>query len=121
MRKTSFLMPGLKPARNAPAEGRPDLWLGKPLPEREQRDLTEYQPLADWYRVELLPKVEQSAGGVWLPDTVRMNWTDAHIVAAGPGKALPGGGRSVMWAGAGDRVLFMKHALKNLQPGTRQG
>jgi chaperonin GroES len=121
MRKANFVMPGLKPSRSAPAGRHPDLWIGRPLQQREQQDLSTYQPLSDWYRVQLLPKVEQTPGGVWLPDTVRMNWTDAIVMAAGPGQRLADGSRSVMWVDVGERVLFMKHALSNFQEATREG
>ncbi len=120
MRRHNFVMPGFKMPRPRFENGIP-MPFSRPAAEREQKDLADYQPLADWYRVRLLPKVEQTPGGVWLPDTVRQNWTDARVVAAGPGARVADEQRGVMWVDASDRVLFMKHALKNFQPSSREG
>ena len=115
-------MPGFKPMhpRDEPDVVVPGLFSRLPA-ERGQYDLAEYQPLSDWYRVQLMPKTEQTSGGVWLPDTVRQNWTDAVVTALGPGRRVVGDSRGAMWADIDDRVLFMKHALKNFQAGTREG
>ncbi len=121
MRKRNFVMPGRKADPIWPNRTT-DLgpW-GRELLPREQLELAEYRPLADWHRVELLPKVEQTSGGIWLPDTYRMNWTDARILASGPGEPLADGLRGQMWVDPGDRVLFMKHDLKNHDERLRQG
>src|SRR5690606_9492331 len=52
---------------------------------------------------------EQTAGGIYIPETAREKPQRGTVVAVGPGKMLESGKREDMSVKAGDRVLFGKY------------
>jgi len=68
------------------------------------------RPLDDRVVVEPLESEEQSAGGIFLPDTAKEKQQKGSIVALGAGKLLDDGKRSEMSVGVGDVVLFAKYS-----------
>lgn len=86
---------------------------------------TVFTPTGTVYHVRLLKAQEQSSGGIWLPEIAQENFTEAEVLAAGPGMSIvaPDGDthRSVMWAHPGDHVLFQKHAFVPFSNGGQEG
>ena len=72
------------------------------------------RPLEANYVVELLEPEETTASGIFLPSSIKSNWTSGIIRAVGPGYAIPDtdGCRSTMWGEEGDEVVFLQHHLR---------
>lgn len=87
-----------------------------------ERPVLPFTPRGQLYRVRLTPQAEKSPGGIWYPDNWTDNWTEGEVLAVGPGRfASDTGHRSVMWADPGDRVLFQKHAFREVTRGAKDG
>jgi chaperonin GroES len=67
------------------------------------------KPLADRVVIEVENDNEQTAGGIYIPDTAREKPQRGVVIAVGPGKMLDSGKREEMSLKAGDRVLFQKY------------
>jgi chaperonin GroES len=67
------------------------------------------KPLADKVVIEVLNETEQTAGGIFIPETAREKPQRGVVVAVGPGKMLESGKREEMSVKAGDVVLFQKY------------
>jgi chaperonin GroES len=67
------------------------------------------QPLADRVVLEVLDESQQTAGGIFIPDSVREKPQSAQVIAVGPGRTENGQLVSVS-VKTGDRVLFTKYA-----------
>lgn len=82
-------------------------------------------PTGTVYHVRLRRGPEQSSGGIWLPETYQDVFTEAEVLAAGPGMTVVGPDgdthRSVMWARVGDHVLFQKSAFVPFSNGGQEG
>lgn len=69
------------------------------------------RPVGDHLIVKPLAKEELSASGIIIPDTAEKQRPErGEIIAAGPGRTLENGQRSVMEAKVGDKVVFKKYA-----------
>jgi chaperonin GroES len=77
--------------------------------------------LHGFYHARLLAAEEKTEGGIYLPDTVRENYTDAVILAAGPGRIWPSGVRTFPSAGVGDRVVVRPAHFFQFGPDPREG
>lgn len=67
------------------------------------------KPLADRVVIEIEEETEQTAGGIFIPDTAREKPQRGKVTAVGPGKLLESGKREEMSVKPGDRVLFQKY------------
>lgn len=67
------------------------------------------RPLADRVVLEVLDDNQQTAGGIFIPDTAREKPQRGRIVAAGPGARIDGT-LIEMSVAVGDIVLFAKYA-----------
>lgn len=69
------------------------------------------EPLADRVVLEVLDETEQTAGGIYIPDTAREKPQQGMILAVGPGRLNENTGkREEMSVKVGDRVLFAKYS-----------
>lgn len=68
------------------------------------------KPLADRVVLEVLDDQEQTAGGIFIPDTAREKPQRGRVVAVGPGKRLDNGSIEPMNVQEGQVVLFQKYA-----------
>ena len=68
------------------------------------------KPLNDRVLVKRLESEEKTAGGLYIPDTVKEKPSRGKVVAAGPGKLADDGKRTALAVKAGDLVLFNKYA-----------
>lgn len=124
MRRRNFLMSRTPPRHTGPVrtDGQAPFappWWDRPLPD--PLPTVEYQPLSWWYKIRFQEPQEKSEGGIWLPGGGREVWTDGEVIAAGPGKPLYDGHRTVMLAEVGDRVLFMKNDVTQVDLARREG
>ncbi|MBY0404599.1 MAG: co-chaperone GroES [Cyanobacteria bacterium] len=78
------------------------------------------KPLGDRVVLEVLNDNEQSAGGIFIPDTAREKPQRGVIVAVGPGKLLENGNREQMSVKVGDKVLFAKYGGTDLKYGLKE-
>ena len=68
------------------------------------------KPLADRVVLEVLDDNEQTAGGIYIPDTAREKPQRGVILAVGPGRLRDDGKREEMQVKVGDKVLFAKYS-----------
>ncbi|HTH97039.1 MAG TPA: co-chaperone GroES [Stellaceae bacterium] len=66
------------------------------------------RPLHDRVLVRRVEAETKSAGGIFIPDTVREKPTEGEVVAIGPGMRDATGERIPLAVSPGDRVLFGK-------------
>lgn len=67
-------------------------------------------PLGEKVVVKRLDAEEVTAGGIFLPATVRKKPQQGRVLSVGDGRLLPSGTRSVHQVSEGDRVLFGSYA-----------
>ena len=67
-----------------------------------------FRPLHDRVVIRRVGAIEQTAGGILIPDTAREKPTEGEVVAAGPGIRGEDGAIHALAVKAGDRVLFGK-------------
>lgn len=77
------------------------------------------QPLADRVVLEVLDDVQQTAGGIFIPDSAREKPQQGRIVAVGPGARIDGQ-LIEMSVKVGDRVLFAKYAGTDVRLGDKE-
>jgi len=68
------------------------------------------KPLADRVVLEVLNDTEQTAGGIYIPDTAREKPQQGVVLAVGPGRLNDAGKREEMQVKVGDKVLFAKYS-----------
>ncbi|MCE3234121.1 MAG: co-chaperone GroES [Vampirovibrio sp.] len=68
------------------------------------------KPLADRVVLEVLSDNEQTAGGIYIPDTAREKPQQGIVLAVGPGRLNDSGKREEMQVKVGDKVLFAKYS-----------
>jgi chaperonin GroES len=68
------------------------------------------RPLADRVIVEPAEQEEQTASGLFIPETAKEKPQQGNILAAGEGRRDDDGKRIPMDVKAGDKVLFAKYA-----------
>lgn len=67
------------------------------------------KPLGDKIIVEIVEEPQQTAGGIFLPDTAKEKSQRGKVTAVGPGKVLDNGEREPMDVKVGDTVVFAKY------------
>src|SRR5437868_13577971 len=68
------------------------------------------RPLDDRVVLEPVEAQEQTAGGIFLPDTAKEKPQRGRVMAVGPGKLLENGKRAAIAVGIGDEVLYGRYA-----------
>lgn len=68
------------------------------------------KPLSDRVVLEVLSDNEQTAGGIYIPDTAREKPQQGLVLAVGPGRLNDSGKREEMQVKVGDKVLFAKYS-----------
>jgi chaperonin GroES len=79
-----------------------------PMPATETK--VNLKPLGDRVVLEVLNDTEQTAGGIYIPDTAREKPQQGVILAVGPGRQNDHGQLEPMQVKVGDRVLFAKYS-----------
>jgi co-chaperonin GroES (HSP10) len=76
-----------------------------------------FQPRGSMLHVRFLPVAETWASGIYLPDTMRQNSTEAEVIGVGPGRwALDSDPpfRFQPWPRVGDIVAFEEHMARRI-------
>lgn len=68
-----------------------------------------FEPVNSRILISPDPAPEESKGGILLPTSARPKPQCGTVVATGPGKRLPDGGRAEMFIKVGDRVMFQRY------------
>lgn len=67
------------------------------------------KPLGDKVIIEIVEEPQQTAGGIFLPDTAKEKSQRGEVIAVGAGKTLDNGEREPMDVAVGDTVMFAKY------------
>ena len=78
---------------------------------------TKLQPLGDRIVVEREATEEQTAGGLYLPESAKNKPSRGTVIAVGDGKLLRDGTRSQLQVKPGDRVLFTTYGPDEIKVG----
>ena len=76
------------------------------------------KPLGDKVIVEVVDEPQQTAGGIFLPDTAKEKSQRGRVVAVGTGRVLDNGQRQAIEVREGDTVYFAKYGGTEVQIGT---
>ena len=68
------------------------------------------RPLDDRLVVEHVEQADKTAGGVFLPDTVKEKPVEGRVLAVGPGRTLDNGTLVPMDVKVGDTIIFSKYS-----------
>ncbi len=68
------------------------------------------KPLADRIVIKVIDDVQQTQGGIFIPDSAKEKPQKGEVVAVGAGKTLDSGEKEPMEVKVGDVVLFAKYA-----------
>jgi chaperonin GroES len=69
-----------------------------------------FQPLHDRILVQRTKEAETTAGGLFVPPTLREKSGEGIVIAVGGGKVLEDGTTRPMEIKVGDQILFLKYA-----------
>jgi chaperonin GroES len=80
------------------------------------------QPLADRVVLEVIGENEQTAGGIYIPDSVRDREKPQQgiVLFVGPGRINDNGQREEMQVKVGDKVLFAKYSGTDVKLGSKE-
>lgn len=67
-------------------------------------------PVGDRIVVKRLETREKSAGGILLPENAREKPQQGRVLAVGPGRLLPDGGRAGLQVNEGDQIVFSSYS-----------
>jgi chaperonin GroES len=67
------------------------------------------QPLEDRIVVTPIEAADQTASGLYLPDTAKEKPQEGEVVAVGPGRIDDNGNRVPLDVAVGDRVIYSKY------------
>lgn len=73
------------------------------------------KPLGDRIVVEPVEQEEQTALGIFLPETAKEKPQQGKVIASGPGARKENGERIVMDVKVGDKVLYARYAGTNIK------
>ena len=76
------------------------------------------QPLADRVVLEVIDETQQTAGGIFIPDSAREKPQSAKVIAVGPGRT-ENGILVVPTVQVGQTVLFTKYAGTDVKLGSQ--
>ncbi len=68
------------------------------------------KPLADRIVIKVIDDVQQTSGGIFIPDSAKEKPQKGEVVAVGSGKTLDNGEKEAMEVKVGDVVLFAKYS-----------
>ena len=68
------------------------------------------KPLTDRIVIKVIDDVQQTSGGIFIPDSAKEKPQKGEVVAVGSGKTLDSGEKEPMEVKVGDVVLFAKYS-----------
>ena len=80
--------------------------------------MTKIQPVNDYILIEPEKELEQTASGIYIPDTAdKEKPQKAKVVAVGPGKADKDGKRQALSVKVGETILYSKYGPTEVKLG----
>lgn len=73
------------------------------------------RPLADKVVIKIIDETEQTAGGIYIPDTAREKPQKGQVLAVGNGRLLDNGKREPVEVKVGETVLFTKYGGNDIK------
>jgi chaperonin GroES len=89
-----------------------NFWSRNQFKEDESMNL---KPLGDRLVIEPLEQQEQTASGIFLPETAKEKPQEGKVIDAGPGARKESGERITMDVNVGDTVLYAKYSGTNVK------
>ncbi len=68
------------------------------------------KPLGDRIVLKVIDDVQQTQGGIFIPDSAKEKPQKGEVVAVGPGKTMDSGEREPLDVKTGDKVLYAKYS-----------
>ena len=68
------------------------------------------KPLGDRVVLKVIDDVQQTQGGIFIPDSAKEKPQKGEVVAVGPGKTMDSGEREPLDVKVGEKVLYAKYA-----------
>ena len=68
------------------------------------------KPLGDRVVLKVIDDVQQTQGGIFIPDSAKEKPQKGEVVAVGPGKTMDNGEREPLDVKVGDKVLYAKYS-----------
>ena len=68
------------------------------------------KPLGDRIVLKVIDDVQQTQGGIFIPDSAKEKPQKGEVVAVGPRKTMDSGEREPLDVKVGDKVLYAKYA-----------
>lgn len=68
------------------------------------------KPLGDRIVLKVIDDVQQTQGGIFIPDSAKEKPQKGEVVAVGPGKTMDNGEREPLDVKEGDKVLYAKYS-----------
>ena len=68
------------------------------------------KPLGDRVVLKVIDDVQQTQGGIFIPDSAKEKPQKGEVVAVGPGKTMESGEREPLDVKVGDNVLYAKYS-----------
>jgi len=74
-----------------------------------------FRPLSDKVLVKPIDAEQQTAGGIFLPESAKQKPQEGEVISAGPGRVLDDGSRKELSVKIGDRVIYSKYGGTELK------
>jgi chaperonin GroES len=74
-----------------------------------------FRPLSDKVLVKPSEAEQQTAGGIYIPDSAKQKPQEGEVIAVGPGRVLDDGSRKELSVKVGDRVIYSKYGGTELK------
>lgn len=74
-----------------------------------------FRPLSDKVLVKPSEAEQQTAGGIYIPDSAKQKPQEGEVIAVGPGRVLDDGSRKELAVKVGDRVIYSKYGGTELK------
>ncbi len=68
------------------------------------------KPLGDRVVLKVIDDVQQTQGGIFIPDSAKEKPQKGEVIAVGPGKTMESGEREPLDVKVGDNVLYAKYS-----------
>ena len=75
------------------------------------------KPLADRVVIKVIDDVQQTSGGIFIPDSAKEKQQKGEVIAVGTGKTMENGEKEPMEVKVGDIVLFAKYSGTDVKVG----
>ncbi len=86
----------------------------------KKKTKTNLQPLGERIVVERVMTQDQTAGGIFLPESAKDKQSRGTVIAVGEGRLLNDGSRSPLQVKPGDDVLFTTYGPEEFKDGDKE-